>query len=163
MNLVMRTHQDFTNPVWNTDVAQRSRKRLLVHVGVRQDARAQDRAIGANNFKRIGVVIPARIQVGHGHVKAIGAGGRFRDTHIDHVRLPGPGHGSRKEGAHENKGRRNLPQTDHPTTSSPLIVRFFLPADTVTVSPSLIVPSKIIVASGFCTARWMMRFRGRAP
>ena len=36
------------------------------------------------------------------------------------------------------------------------------PAATRTVSPSLTVPFRISVASGFCSERWITRFSGRA-
>ena len=44
-----------------------------------------------------------------------------------------------------------------PTTSSPFSTV------TLTVSPSLMRPSRISVASGFCRLRWITRFSGRAP
>ena len=47
--------------------------------------------------------------------------------------------------------------------SLPLKVRPCLPAETVTFSPSLIVPARIISASGSCTDFWITRFKGRAP
>src|SRR5664280_2032763 len=47
--------------------------------------------------------------------------------------------------------------------SLPLKVRPCLPAETVTFSPSLIEPARIISASGSCTDFWITRFKGRAP
>ena len=44
-----------------------------------------------------------------------------------------------------------------PTTSSPFSTV------TLTVSPSLMRPSRISVASGFCRLRWITRLSGRAP
>ena len=47
--------------------------------------------------------------------------------------------------------------------SLPLKVRPCLPAETVTFSPSLMVPARIISASGSCTDFWITRLSGRAP
>ena len=49
------------------------------------------------------------------------------------------------------------------STSLPLTIRPCLPAETVTVSPSEISPSRMRFASGSCRLRWITRFKGRAP
>ena len=49
------------------------------------------------------------------------------------------------------------------SANCPLIVSPCGPADTCTVSPSFTAPSRISPASGFCSARWITRFSGRAP
>jgi hypothetical protein len=49
------------------------------------------------------------------------------------------------------------------STSRPWMIRPLGPAETLTVVPSAIWPSRIMLASGFCSARWITRFRGRAP
>src|SRR5690606_1373596 len=48
-------------------------------------------------------------------------------------------------------------------TISPLMARPSAPALTTTVSPSPILPSRIRLAKGFWSSRWMTRFSGRAP
>ncbi len=49
------------------------------------------------------------------------------------------------------------------SANAPSIVSPLLFAETCTVSPSFTVPSRIMPASGFCSARWITRFSGRAP
>ena len=48
-------------------------------------------------------------------------------------------------------------------TSLSLMVKPPSVAETLIVSPSVMAPSKIRLARGFCNCRWITRFRGRAP
>ena len=45
----------------------------------------------------------------------------------------------------------------------PLMVSRPSRTETATVSPSLMVPESSMVASGFCSSRWITRLSGRAP
>ena len=49
------------------------------------------------------------------------------------------------------------------SASCPLITSPSDPAATRMVSPSLMLPSRINPAKGFCSDRWITRFNGRAP
>lgn len=63
-----------------------------------------------------------------------------------------------------DRGRLGAAPCPHAASASlPLIASPSPIAETCTVSPSRIVPSSSMVASGFCSDRWITRLSGRAP
>ncbi len=81
----------------------------------------------------------------------------FQWNYESHDISPFPGEAITDDLQKVLEGRKLAPQ-NHPDNSSPSA-----PAVTVTISPSRISPAKIKSASLSCSARWITRFKGRAP
>ena len=64
----MRAHNDLRNTVWNEDGSQPTRKRVLVHMRVKEHPFAQDcRSVPDKNQSFVRVVAPARIVMAQRH------------------------------------------------------------------------------------------------
>jgi len=110
---------------------------------------------------------------GRGAAYTLASGGRQTDFRACGKRIPRGSPALATTAYRASKLRRrsmNLPrrrdsQTRQSAASAtwPAMISPSLPAETGTVSPSLIWPLRIICASAFCSWRWITRFSGRAP